>query len=139
MKLALKHSVVPNLTVEAAVVLGWVAAQWDEWEGGALGDFVVTSAKDGQHGAGSMHRHDQSEDVRGEAIDIRTWHLWHGPREKADDVKWADIGEHDESLHRFARFLQAHGLRVVVHPEQAETVPHLHVAVGRESAFVRVD
>ena len=139
MKIALKHSVVPNLSVEAAVMLGWVRAMWDCWykyldvrsgtsQPDSLGDFVVTSAKDGTHMPGSDHKQDEPADIPGNAIDIRTRHLF--------DVT---TGAHQPALIEFAKYLQSRGAKVVVHPDWVPGTPHLHVALGKESLFRRVD
>ena len=136
MKIALKHSVVPNLSVEAAVMLGWIAAQWDNWiliaDNGpyaiALGEFVVTSAKDGRHMAGSDHKQDEPDGVPGNAFDIRTRHLFD-----------ATTGAHQPALIEFAKYLQSRGAKVVVHPDWVPGTPHLHVALGKESLFRRVE
>jgi hypothetical protein len=120
MTLKLKSSVVMNVTIQAAAVLGWIKAKWDE---AGLGDFVVTSAKDGQHVAGSQHKQDQPESVPGEAFDIRTRHLWNPQTDK-----------HDPKLIEFARMLQREGFRVIVHRDwmpQMDVPPHLHVGMGK--------
>ena len=127
MYINLKPSVVMNVTPEAAVMLGWIKAKWERAE---LGEFTVTSAKDGSHAGGSQHKQDKPEDEPGEAFDIRTRHLWN---------QETDI--HDPRLIDFARWLQQAGFRVIVHRDwmrQLDVPPHLHVGVG-QSIFRRVE
>ena len=125
MNIKMKFSVVMNVTVEAAAALGWISAKWDE---AGLGLFLVTSAKDGQHAAGSQHRQDQLEFIPGEAFDIHTRHHFNfGP---APVLAWA----HSQELIAFARMLQKAGFHVVVHPDwmpELKVPPHLHVGVDK--------
>ena len=98
------------LSVEMAICLGWVARRWAEH---SLGEFVVTSGRDGAHRQGSLH-------YSGNAVDIRTRHLF------------APNGKHAQELLDFADMLQDKkiGLRVVVHPDwdlRPGTPAHLHI------------
>lgn len=114
MKIKLQRGVNPNLRIDFAIAIGWVQAQWELEE---LGDFVLTSAKDGAHGATSQHKQNQPPEVPGEAVDIRSREHFL-PRE----------GRHNDRMARFARRLQNAGLRVVLHPDWMAGDPHLHVA-----------
>lgn len=114
MKLKIKKGVVANISVEFAVILGAVKQMW---ESSGLGEFVVTSLKDGTHKKGSDHKQDEPDSLPGEAADIRT----HAHFDKA-------TGKHSNELLDFARRLQLRGLKVVVHPDQVKGVNHLHVA-----------
>jgi len=127
----------PRVKVELGVILGWARMGWGI---AGLGPFVVTSLKDGKHKAGSQHRQDIPEAL-GEAADIRTWQHWFWTDEQAKEhfatwgklppeKKWRDCGHHSQKLLSFAHSLQAAGIRVVVHPDQLDGVPHLHVAIG---------
>jgi len=122
MKINLKPGVNPRITVEFAVGLGWVKAQW---ELAGLGPFVVTSLKDGHHAARSQHRQNELHDVLGEAGDVRTRHLFIG------SLKPPYKGSHSKKLIDFAKKLQRHGFRVVVHPDWLPGFPHLHFATGK--------
>lgn len=124
MEVRMKHSVVANLTTEFAIGLGWIKKLWED-EG--MGEFTITSLKDGVHGRNSQHRWDQDADIPGEAADIRTRH--HFDRE---------TGRHSEKLIRFAQRLQDEGWAVVVHPDWLPGVEHLHFA-AKKDIFKRVD
>jgi hypothetical protein len=116
MECLLTKSVKTAIQIEFAVVLGWVKARWEAWEEGALGEFIVTSLND---------NHDSGQHPKGEAADVRTRHLFKD-------------GKHADTLIRFAKFLQSHGLRVVVHPDWVAGTPHLHFALGKKPIFRRV-
>lgn len=137
MKFLLKTSVNPNISVDFAMALGWLAVRWEAL---GLGDFVIASLKDGDHKAGSQHKQDQPDSVQAEAADIRTWKHWQGLNVKPDGKTWKECGHHSAELLAFARSLQAEGFKVVVHPDwQGDDVtPHLHVA-RRESFFLRTN
>lgn len=122
MKLKVKSNVKRNVTFQMAVWLGWVKA---EWERAGLGPFVVTSLKDGKHRPGSKHKQDKPAGVPGQAVDIRTWHLWSGPKTAPFN------GEHQKKMIQFAKGLQRNGLAVVVHPDWVGGTPHLHIATKR--------
>ena len=107
------------LLTEFAISLGWVSRDWAVEN---MGEFVVTSCKDGGHSDGSQHRQDEPVDLPGEAADIRTWLWWRGTRKEPYE------GVHDPKLIQYARRLQAYGLAVVVHPDWIPGVPHLHIA-----------
>ena len=114
MTIKIKRTVITNITPEFAVVLGQVALAWVDY---GLGDFLVTSLKDGTHQNGSAHKQDRPDEEPGEAADIRTWRWWN-----------EDKGRHDPKLIRFAKKLQAAGVAVVIHPDWIPGVPHLHFA-----------
>ncbi len=113
MKIILKSKRVnPNISVEFAVGLGWIANEWEAW---ALGEFTITSLKDGIHSSRSKHKWNKPADEPGEAADIRTW-----------GHQYSD-GTHTPGLIRFAKHLQKAGFGVVVHPDWLPGTPHLHV------------
>ena len=109
-----KPEVKLELSPEAGFVLGYTYACWTE---SAFGDFVVTSAKDGQHMVGSKH-------ATGEAFDIRT-------RKHFNEHE----GHHAPIMVAFCadlkRNLQPHGVDVVLHPDDdppgKKLPPHLHM------------
>ena len=124
MRLHLKsRNVNPNISVEFAVALGWVKAKWEEWE---MGQFMVTSLKDGVHGKNSKHKWNRPEDEPGEAADIRTWY----------HVIVHNDGRHGEKLIKFAKMLQSHGFGVVVHPDWLPGTSHLHFHL-KKTIFTR--
>jgi hypothetical protein len=102
----LKNGVNFVLSPEMHVLVGWMARRWQEH---GLGAFVITSGRDGAHREGSLH-------YSGNAVDIRTRHLFDGKH-------------HTSDLLDFALMLQAQkvGMRVVVHPDWVPGVAHLHV------------
>ncbi|KKK76391.1 hypothetical protein LCGC14_2864110 [marine sediment metagenome] len=114
MTIKIKRTVNTNITPEFAVVLGQVALAWVDY---GLGDFLVTSLKDGTHRPGGAHKQDRPDDEPGEAADIRTWRWWN-----------EDKGCHHPKLIRFAKKLQAAGVAVVIHPDWILGVPHMHFA-----------
>ena len=145
----LKQAVHANIRTDFAVGLGWIKARWEL----RFPDvpFTISSLKDGRHGSNSQHKQNEPEHVPGEAADLSTLHsrLWtwtdgdEEARYKRGDglspgVKWADVGRHVMELSEFQQELQEAGFRVVIHPEQAETIPHLHVALGPEPIFRRL-
>jgi len=148
MSIKLKTGVNPDVTFEFAVLLGFVAAQW---QARGFGDFVVTSLKDGTHKADSQHKQDKPKSVLGEAGDVRTWMFWiwkddatknhylkHG--KLPEEMKWKDAGKHQPRMVEFARSLQP-TCRVVLHPDwdgdDDSVPPHLHI--GKKITFVEKD
>ena len=118
MQITLKPEVVTNIEPDLLVALGWIYARWQEMN---LGPFVVTSAKDGTHMAGSAHKQDQPPKVLGRALDIRTRHRFSEEHQT-----------HDPLMVEFARMLQKENLAVVLHPDfkpELKVPPHLHIAL----------
>lgn len=134
MELKCKNTVNLDLRCDFAVAIGWVKAQWEAM---GMGEFVVTSAKDGTHGAQSQHKHNKPEE-RGEALDVRTWQHWQGKTSLQNGETWNQVGKHSDALIEFGRMLQREGFRVVIHPEWVPGIPHLHIG-ARAEYIVRVD
>lgn len=143
MKLRLKHGVKLDVKFDLAFALGQVQSWWEEEN---LGEFTITSLKDGQHKIGSQHRQDKPDEVPGEAADIRTRHHFD-----------AQTQQHHPNIINFAKRLQQVGLRVMVHPDwedtlvtpirlpgipgsgtKVSTAPHLHIGL-RQDVVERVD
>jgi hypothetical protein len=128
MHLRLKTGVVFNAAPELAAAIGWIEAQWAAY---GMGEFTVTSLKDGTHQANSQHKQHEPESVPGEAVDIRTRDFWDEQAKR-----------HDERVHTFARMLQKEGFRVVLHPDwlhDLNVAPHLHVGLGNPVFLRDVD
>ena len=111
-----KHKVNMNISYEMAFLLGMVRRIWVGYN---LGPFVITSAKDGRHSLKSFHKQYSLDDVPGQAVDIRTRHLFRK-------------GKYKEDIILFIRFLQQylgnHGLRIFLHGYHDKGVPHLHLS-----------
>lgn len=103
-----------DVSPELGFVLGYTRALWST---AGFGEFVVTSAKDGKHMAGSKHE-------TGEAADVRT-------RDRFNTHE----GKHSPIMQSFRdelrRTLGPHGVDIVLHPDDdapgGRVPPHLHL------------
>lgn len=120
LKCSSRHIVYMNISWEMALLLGAVNRVWNSLN---LGPFVVTSAKDGKHKLRSLHKQYSLEDVPGQAVDIRTRHLF-------------KKGKYDNRIIYLTTLLQEDygkcGLRIFLHGYHDKGVPHLHLAYDKK-------
>ena len=118
LKRSSRHSVNMNISWEMAFLLGAIYRSWSSWE---FGEFVITSAKDGKHRRGSLHRTDLwiREEVPSDAVDIRTRHLFRKGKYKKGLITWVKM---------LQKQFGPHGLRIFLHGYHDKGVPHLHLS-----------
>ncbi|KKM07178.1 hypothetical protein LCGC14_1736560 [marine sediment metagenome] len=115
LKRSSRHKVNMDLTWEMSTLVGYVGDTWITFCTN-LGEFTITSAKDGKHRKGSFHD-------SGNAVDVRTRHLFRK-------------GRYKKSFLIFISSLQKefgpHGLRIFLHGYHDKGVPHLHIAYDKK-------
>jgi len=107
----LKSGVKPEFTFE----FNWLLTNcWYTWREHGLGDFIITSGKDGLHQAGSLH-------YVGNAADISTREFF-----------MEETGQHEPLIKEYrsviAQKFGEFGLGTFLHPDDGGGVPHLHLS-----------
>ena len=124
LKRSSRHKVNMDIGWEISSMMFGIYLSWREW---GFGDFVITSAKDGKHREGSFHKQDKNEYYRGQAVDIRTRHLFRKGKYKKEFITWLKWKQ---------KFYGPQGLRFFLHGYHKEKnkkpVPHLHLAYDQK-------